>query len=57
MITNPLAQSSQAGLAPQGDAATQYAIRRLAKQQQAQGRQVPGKVVPPPKGPTLPKRY
>lgn len=53
--TNPLAQSSQAGLAPQGDASKQYAVRRLAKQQMRQGRQTPGRVTGPPKLMPLPK--
>lgn len=46
-LTNPLAQSSQAGLAPTGDSAQIAAIRRLQKLQARQSAQTPGKIQPP----------
>jgi len=56
-VNNPFVGSSQKGLAPQGDVARAYAVKRLQKQQQAVGRQTPGRVLGPPKAPQMARGY
>jgi hypothetical protein len=46
--SNPLAQSSQEALKPEGNIHIQFAIKRSQKLMQ-QPKQTPGRVTPPPK--------